>query len=217
MANPAPVPEWQAPTPDVQGRVGSAQAAAGPDLGEALSLIGERFVVAAAGDALILIDAVAASAALALARLMAGWQEGGVRSVPLLLPHPVPAAPGDPERLTRHADLLKRVGLDAAVIGPAAIALRGVPEVLRSVPAARIGAALGKLLDIWDQGLEANEDPAGGVQYLARETAGPPPTQHLDAWLHGLEREPEVVREGEGRWWRRLPPGALARLVCGTA
>lgn len=131
-----------------------AEPAAGPasepppgGLGRALGQIGTLFIVAEGRDGLVLVDTHAAHERVLFEGLKAAWNRGGREAAQrLLVPEEVKLAPPAVERLMAAHALLARVGLELDRVAPGAVAVRAVPQLLASVPAAQLVAEVADAL-----------------------------------------------------------------------
>lgn len=115
-------------------------APAPPDanLGQALALVDQRYLLALKGGAVFSLDLRAAWETVLAGRL--GGE--GATTRPLLIPERLPATLAG--RLSRHATELERAGFDIDDLGPAGSVVRGMPTVL---PPAAAGILLARLPD----------------------------------------------------------------------
>jgi len=109
-------------------------------LGVARGQVANTYIVAEAGDGLVIVDQHAAHERLVLERLKAaGAQAAANRSQALLLPEVVELEEPDCDRLEEKAAQLAELGLVIERFGPAAMLVRAVPSVLgKADPAALV-------------------------------------------------------------------------------
>jgi len=114
-------------------------------LGRARAQIAATYIVAESADGLILVDQHAAHERLVLERMRAARANGQVPSQPLLMPEVVELDEPLCDRLEEAALDLGQFGLELERFGPSAV-------LVRSLPAALGGAAVGPLiLDLADE------------------------------------------------------------------
>lgn len=208
------LPLGSAPVPAMAGRRGLAEAWAvyerlppergevetpGP-LGEPLVRLGP-YLLARAGDDLLLVDVPAARAWLAARALRAAAARRDVRRRPLLEPVAVTVTEAEADRLEAQAALLAGLGVGLDRAGPGSVVVRELPAVIgAAVPA----AVLRRLLDVRGPAADSDGGAGGWIDALAACAA-----EDGSASSSGLLRELERAGLGaEGRY----PPGVCRRL-----
>ena len=128
-------------------------------LGFALAQLHGVYVLAQNRAGLILVDMHAAHERIVYERLKIAF-DGRVPVQPLLVPATFAAEALEIAAATEHADALDALGFDVSPIGPATLAVRGVPHALQDADAAALARAV--LHDIREfggsQALEARRD-----------------------------------------------------------
>lgn len=159
-------------------------------------LIGERFALAEAGDALLLVDVDAASERVIWLRLREGAGGGGV---PLPMPSVLHLNPSRQQRFTELRAPLSRLGFALEPFGGDAVALSRVP-----MPAAGLDPVA--LLEIL---LDEAPDEAGLYATLAAKVAEARPLRSLTeiaALLQALHHaEAKLGQPGQRGPWTVLP------------
>jgi DNA mismatch repair protein MutL len=143
-------------------RVPPAQALPDGDdypLGFALAQLHGIYVLAQNRAGLILVDMHAAHERIVYEKLKAAF-DGRVPVQPLLVPATFAAEALEIAAATEHAEALDALGFDVSPIGPATLAVRGIPRPLQDADAAALARAV--LHDIREYGgsraLEARRD-----------------------------------------------------------
>ncbi len=118
-----------------QAAARAAGAAAGDDaedwpLGRALAQLHGIYILAQNRAGLVLVDMHAAHERIVLERLKRQWLDRQLEMQPLLLPATFDATPVELAAAEAARDELQALGLDVAPIGPAQLAVRGVPAAL---------------------------------------------------------------------------------------
>ncbi|WP_379070490.1 DNA mismatch repair endonuclease MutL [Mesorhizobium sp. UC74_2] len=102
----------------------------GATLGAARAQVHENYIVAQTRDSLVIVDQHAAHERLVYEALKNALHSRPVPAQMLLLPEIVDLPEDDAERLSSHAETLKRFGLGVERFGPGAIAVRETPSML---------------------------------------------------------------------------------------
>ena len=158
--NPTHPGHYQAPPPGPHR--------APPELGalrplRALGQAGSEWLVAASGNAVILVDPHAAHEKVVYSLLLAGWEEkgpgrrDGSQVQLLLMPALVECAPEQIERLVEQSELVASLGFDIEPFGPGLLRCRGVPAACARGDATRL------VLDLLD-----NIEVSSGDEALRR-------------------------------------------------
>jgi DNA mismatch repair protein MutL len=185
-------------------------------LGRAKAQLHGTWILAEAGDALVLVDMHAAHERIVYERLKAGLAEGAA-SQTLLLPVVVELAEGAVEHLVTASAELARLGLLLERFGRGAVLVRGMPAALGEAdPAALVtdvaedlgehGAAL-----VLDERLlaVASRIACHGSVRAGRRLSLP----EMDALLRSMEKTPNSGQCNHGRpTYVRLERGDLERL-----
>lgn len=191
-------------------------AAEGSPLGRALGLVGERILVAAQAERLLIVDLDCAQRLLWRRDLLSALEGGDVVGRPLLIPvsATVPAAQADAAETA--ASRLARVGLDVSRSGADQIMVRAVPWPLaESVPESLAVAALEYLSAVGVD--EVSDEALVGALVGAASTAHRDDPGELDGLLRKLAAacEPEPGAGG-GPCWVALEPASLQTLLKGS-
>ncbi|MGN6057385.1 MAG: DNA mismatch repair endonuclease MutL [Sphingomicrobium sp.] len=129
-----------------QGPAARAEPAVEPvpsfPLGVARGQVAATYIVAEAGDGLVIVDQHAAHERLVLERMRAAREGGAVPRQALLIPEVVELDEPDCDRLESAAPELAALGLDLERFGPTAMLVRSVPAALGKTDAAALLADL---------------------------------------------------------------------------
>ncbi|MFI0843603.1 DNA mismatch repair endonuclease MutL [Mesorhizobium sp. IMUNJ 23232] len=109
---------------------GPAVETTGLKLGAARAQVHENYIVAQTGDSLVIVDQHAAHERLIYEALKNALASRPMPAQLLLLPAIVDLPEDDAERLSLHADTLRRFGLGIERFGPGAVAVRETPAML---------------------------------------------------------------------------------------
>jgi DNA mismatch repair protein MutL len=110
-----------------------------PPLGFALAQLAGVYILAQNRSGLVVVDMHAAHERIVYERLKKTLDEGAIAVQQLLVPVAFAADALDVAAAEEHAEALRRVGFEIAVVGPAALAVRAVPALLRDADAKRLG------------------------------------------------------------------------------
>ncbi|MBS3647382.1 DNA mismatch repair endonuclease MutL [Pseudaminobacter sp. 19-2017] len=99
-------------------------------LGAARAQVHENYIVAQTEDSLVIVDQHAAHERLVYEALKEALASRPLPAQMLLLPEIIDLAEEDAERLSLHAETLKRFGLGLERFGPCAVAVRETPAML---------------------------------------------------------------------------------------
>jgi len=128
-------------------------------LGFALAQLHGIYILAQNRAGLILVDMHAAHERIVYEKLKSGF-DGRVPVQPLLVPATFAAESLEVAVATENAEALQALGFDVSPIGPATLAVRGIPQALRDADAAALARAV--LHDIREYGgsraLDARRD-----------------------------------------------------------
>jgi DNA mismatch repair protein MutL len=203
--NPAPRPTPRphaAPAPVVRERssgysTAQARAEAAPAGWRPLTVIGERFLVAAAPDGLALAD-LERLARVEAAEVLAGETPPG--SSPLLFPVTVRCTSDGLTALEQAGDLPARFGFDLNAVSDDAVMVRAVPSVLAAAPEQAVTALLAALASGSDD-LDARLAAAARAPNLASD-------ETRLRWMGRAQARADVAGV-----WCELSPERLARLM----
>jgi DNA mismatch repair protein MutL len=123
-----------------------------PPLGFALAQLGGVYILAQSSSGLVIVDMHAAHERIVYERLKRSLDDNAIPSQALLVPVTFAADTLDVATAEEHAAALCTVGFEIAAIGPAALAVRAVPALLRDAEAKRL--ALDVLRQMRDYGAE---------------------------------------------------------------
>jgi len=125
-------------------------------LGEPLAVLAGAFLVARAGEDLVVVDVHAAHERLLFEALKTQYASGPVPRQALLVPYPVDLGPRAAALLAEAAPRLVRFGFEIDALGPATVVVRAVPALLgRSDPRTLLEAVAAHWDDEPDEGLLA--------------------------------------------------------------
>jgi DNA mismatch repair protein MutL len=95
-------------------------------------------VLAESRDGLVIVDMHAAHERIGYERLKAAWENGGIRTQPLLVPVMVQVSAREADLAEVNRDLFGRLGLVVDRMGDASLAVREIPSLLRDADAERL-------------------------------------------------------------------------------
>ncbi len=124
-------------------------------LGAARAQVHDNYIVAQTVDSLVIVDQHAAHERLVYEALKQALASKPISAQMLLLPEIIDMAEDDADRLSEHAETLKKLGLGLERFGPGAVCVRETPAMLGEVDAAAL------VREIADE-LEAGE--TGGLE-----------------------------------------------------
>ncbi len=107
-------------------------------LGAARAQVHENYIVSQTSDSLIIVDQHAAHERLVYEALKQSLHTRPVPAQMLLIPEIVDMPEEDAERVSTHAETLRRFGLSVERFGPGAIAVRETPSMLGETNAAQL-------------------------------------------------------------------------------
>ena len=110
-------------------------------LGFALAQLHGIYILAQNRAGLVLVDMHAAHERIVYEKLKSNY-DGSVPVQPLLVPATFAAESVEVATATEHADALQSLGFDVSPIGPATLAVRGVPQPLQDADAAALARAV---------------------------------------------------------------------------
>jgi DNA mismatch repair protein MutL len=112
--------------------------AQGPPLGYALAQLQGVYILAQTADGLVIVDTHAAHERISYERLKRSWEQGAVRSQPLLVPVVVQVSPREADLAEANLDLLRRLGIALDRMGEGSVAVREIPALLQGADAERL-------------------------------------------------------------------------------
>lgn len=113
-----------------------------PPLGFALAQLHGVYVLAQARDGLIVVDMHAAHERVVYEKLKTALDAAEMPTQPLLIPLAFPADRLDVATVEEHADTLRQIGFEMAVLGPNQLAVRAIPMLLRDADAIELARSL---------------------------------------------------------------------------
>lgn len=148
-----------APPPAARAEPATAAPPATTDhpLGVARGQVAKTYIVAEAGDGLVLVDQHAAHERLVLERMRRALAGGRVAAQALLLPEVVELDEPACDRLEARAAELSDFGLDLERFGPRAMLVRATPALLGQADPAGLVADLADELAAYDEALSLRE------------------------------------------------------------
>ncbi len=126
-------------------------------LGVARGQVAETYIVAEAGDGLVIVDQHAAHERLVLERMRSASQTGAQKAQILLMPEVVELDEVACDRLEEQLDDMAAMGLEMERFGPGAMMVRTTPAVLRKVDVQGLVTDLADELASLDQALSLKE------------------------------------------------------------
>ncbi len=120
------------PRPAASGDPATAREAVDevPPLGFAVAQLHGVYVLAQNAEGLVIVDMHAAAERITYERLKAGFDEGGVRGQPLLMPVAMAVGPREAEAAEAHAETFAGLGFEVTRQGPESLSIRQVPAIL---------------------------------------------------------------------------------------
>ncbi len=109
-----------------------------PPLGFAVAHLHGAFILAQSHQGLVMVDAHAAHERITYERLKDQYEQGSVRSQPLLLPLTVHVSEQEAVLAEKHSDTLNSIGLQVDNRGPAQLLIRTIPVELQSADAEQL-------------------------------------------------------------------------------
>ena len=100
------------------------------------------YVLAQARDGLIVVDMHAAHERVVYEKLKTALDAAEMPTQPLLIPLAFPADRLDVATVEEHADTLRQIGFEMAVLGPNQLAVRAIPMLLRDADAIELARSL---------------------------------------------------------------------------
>ena len=109
-----------------------------PPLGFALAHLHGAFILSQSSSGLVMVDAHAAHERITYERLKEQYEQGAIRSQPLLLPLTVHVSEQEATLAEKHAETLSSVGMQVDNRGPAQLLIRTIPVELQSADAEQL-------------------------------------------------------------------------------
>ena len=109
-----------------------------PPLGFALAHLHGAFILSQSSSGLVMVDAHAAHERITYERLKEQYEQGAIRSQPLLLPLTVHVSEQEATLAEKHAETLLNVGMQVDNRGPAQLLIRTIPVELQSADAEQL-------------------------------------------------------------------------------
>jgi len=109
-----------------------------PPLGYALAQLQGVYILAQTADGLVIVDTHAAHERISYERLKRSWEQGAIRSQPLLVPVVVQVSPREADLAEANLDLLRRLGIAFDRMGEGSVAVREIPALLQGADAERL-------------------------------------------------------------------------------
>lgn len=130
----------QRPGPNGEPRTGQEGEAdtEPPPLGYALGQLQGVYVLARAADGLTIVDMHAAHERIGYERLKQSWEQGSIRSQPLLVPVIVQVSPREADLAESNLDLFRSLGMGLDRMGEGSLAVREIPAILQGADAERL-------------------------------------------------------------------------------
>ena len=188
-----------------------------PPLGYALAQLQGVYVLAQAQDGLVIVDMHAAHERIGYERLKQAWEQGQVRSQPLLVPVVVHVSPREADRAESNLELLGSLGMGVDRMGESSLAVREIPAVLQGADAERLLRDL--LSDLAVQGRserireEINEVLSTMACHRSVRANRRLGLEEMNALLRDMERTERADQCNHGRpTWVKLSMQELDRL-----
>ncbi|MEA3275722.1 MAG: DNA mismatch repair endonuclease MutL [Pseudomonadota bacterium] len=188
-----------------------------PPLGFALAQLQGVYVLSQAQDGLVIVDMHAAHERIGYERLKSGWEEGRVRSQPLLVPVAVHVSAREADLAQANVALLHRLGVDLDRMGDASLVVREIPALLSGADAEKLLRDLLSDLAMHGRSERIQEEINavlatmachGSVRANRRLTI-----EEMNALLRDLERTERADQCNHGRpTWVKLSQRELDRL-----
>ena len=109
-----------------------------PPLGFAVAHLHGAFILSQSRDGMVVVDAHAAHERITYERLKKQYEDGGIRSQPLLIPLTVHVSEQEAMLAEKHASVLNDVGMQVDNRGPAQLLIRAIPVELQAADAEQL-------------------------------------------------------------------------------
>lgn len=117
---------------------GEDVAAEFPPLGFAVAHLHGAFILSQSRDGLVMVDAHAAHERITYERLKAQYDDGAVRSQPLLLPVTVHVSEAEADLAENHREMFESIAMRVDRRGPAELLIRSIPVELQKADAEKL-------------------------------------------------------------------------------
>jgi DNA mismatch repair protein MutL len=126
------------PPPEVSPFAAPPAGAEMPPLGFAIAQLHGIYILAENAAGLVVVDMHAAHERITYERLKAALEQEGIRTQPLLVPVTVAVSQQERQYIDNAADLLSKLGLEVAHLGPETAVIRRVPALLAGADMAQL-------------------------------------------------------------------------------
>ena len=126
------------PPPEVSPVAAPPAGAEMPPLGFAIAQLHGIYILAENAAGLVVVDMHAAHERITYERLKAALEQEGIRTQPLLVPVTVAVSQQERQYIDNAADLLSKLGLEVAQLGPETAVIRRVPALLAGANMAQL-------------------------------------------------------------------------------
>jgi DNA mismatch repair protein MutL len=109
-----------------------------PPLGYALGQLHGVYILAQAAGGLVIVDMHAAHERIGYERLKQSWEQGAIRSQPLLVPVLVQVSTREADLAESNLDLFRRLGMGLDRMGEGSLTVREIPAMLHGADAERL-------------------------------------------------------------------------------
>jgi len=189
----------------------------GAPLGYALGQLRGVYVLAQTADGLVIVDMHAAHERIGYERLKQSWEQGAIRSQPLLVPVIVQVSPREADLAEASPDLLRRLGIGVDRMGERSLAVREIPAILRGADAERLLRDLLSDLTLHDHSEHIGEEIKGVLATMACHASVRAnrrlSLEEMNALLRDMERTERADQCSHGRpTWVKLSMRELDRL-----
>ena len=188
-----------------------------PPLGYAVAQLQGVYVLAQAEDGLVIVDMHAAHERIGYERLKQAWEQGKVRSQPLLVPVVVHVSTREADLAESNQELLGSLGMGVDRMGESSLAVREIPAVLQGADAERLLRDLLSDLAVHGRSERIREEINGVLSTMAchrsvraNRRLG---LEEMNALLRDMERTERADQCNHGRpTWVKLSMQELDRL-----
>ena len=187
----------------VAGGADDEQATEVPPMGFAVAHLHGAFILSQSSNGLVLVDAHAAHERITYERLKEQYEQGAIRSQPLLLPLTVHVSEREAVLAESHADMLNTVGMQIDNRGPTQLLIRTIPVELQSADAEKLLRDV--LSDLAEYGSsdrlreEINKLLSSMACYGSVRANRKLTTAEMNALLRSMERTPNSGQCNHGR------------------